>query len=190
MSSFIDELAAVSLTAGSREMLEQVRTELETFGAEQCAAKYYGREDELGYSLWEALDNHPTPVWLLVTIGTGTGTVGWVEWSGEDDEFQVCDQVIESCRRLGLNPPSIPRNLGVSVLSDLEQAEGPQRGEYVPALLGRVDTLLSAAGLRLLMIDPDADTYYFVPVTAEAFAGLVGRTEGTARLRAAADIAP
>ncbi len=173
MEPDIAALAAVALTDEGRRTADTTCGDRKTLEPEKWAQRYR--------QLVEDLSDDPSDSEIVVAIGERGGTIGWVDWSGEDDEHQVQDMVVEACEKLGLPDPGIPDDITDHVLQRLGTTI--QRGDYIPALLEAIDTQLAAAGLRLVLIDLDTDTYHFVPVTAEAFASLVGRQGGGYRLQ-------
>ncbi len=166
----VDTLAAVALNEQGRRILAEASAHLARVGPEQFGGQYPDLADDFS-------DDAPSPIMLLLGVGQAPYpvTIGWCDWSGEDDPGQVRYFVDTACRHLGLTPPVWDSGTEDRVISEL--AAGIKAGVYVPALLSDIDAQLRAAGLRLLMIDTDSDTYHFVPVTAAAF-GILDGTEG------------
>jgi len=167
-------LAGVALNEKGRTTAERICADLAALGREEWAEQYAWLAEELSPESCEAE--------ILVELGRRQHTVGWVDWAGEDDDHQVEQLVIRACGERGLVPPSLPPDLTERVLQAL--AAAPQRGDYVPALLRAVDDHLAAAGLRLLLINLDSDTYFFVPVTVDTFRSVVGHNGPGYRLDA------
>ncbi|MBZ2196719.1 DUF6630 family protein [Occultella gossypii] len=163
----IDTLAAVALNEQGRRVLAEASAYLAQVGPEQFGESYPDLADDFS-------DEAPAPITLLLGVGQAPYpvTIGWCDWSGEDDPGQVRRFVDTACGNLGLTPPAWDSGTEDRVITEL--GAGVKAGQYVPALLVDVDIQLRAAGLRLLLIDTDSDTYQFVPVTTEAFRALEG----------------
>lgn len=166
MVDVIEELAQTCLNDDGRRRLEQVRDDLQRLGKAAWSERY----PDLGEQ-FDARD--PTHGELLVDTGVRAETIGWADWSGEDEENQVRDMTTEACRRLGLPDPAIPVTVSEDTLTGL--GENARSGDFVPALLKAVDGCLAGAGLRLLGIQLDTDEFNFAPVTRDVFAALCNR---------------
>jgi hypothetical protein len=166
----IDTLAAVALNEPGRRVLAEASAYLAEVGPERFGERYPDLADDFS-------DEAPSPIMLLLGVGQAPYpvTIGWCDWSGEDDPGQVRYFVDTACGNLGLTPPAWDSGTEERVITEL--GPGIKVGVYVPALLIDIDAQLRPAGLRLLLIDTDSDTYQFVPVTAETFSALDG-TEG------------
>lgn len=174
MDPTLASLAAVALTDEGRRAAQRACDDLHSLSSDEWVNRHA--------DLAEDVPDEPSEVNILIAVGERDRTIGWVDSDGEDDEHQVQNMVADACARLNLVKPAIPEDITDQVLQGLGPT--PRRGAYVPALLHAVDLHLSAVGLRLLLIDPDSDTYDFVPVTADSFAALVGQTGDGYQLRA------
>lgn len=165
----IDDLAAVVLGEEGRRVFAQARAD----HAELDDDAFDDRHPALGQAL---IDDAPVDIALLVAAGQHPypWTIGWCDWSGEDEVGQVRDFVDTACRNLGLRPPEWDDNTEERVIAGL--GSDGRRGDYPPALLRDIDAQLRTAGLRLLMIDRDTDTFQFAPVTRADFERLDGVT--------------
>lgn len=161
----LTELAQVVLSQSGREALEQAKACLSNEGVEEFRRRYPDLDDDFS-------DHGPSPLLMLLGIGARPYpvTIGWCEWSGEEEPGQVLEQVLEACRNLNFTPPSVVP--GEVELGSVEA-------------LASADAALQEVGLRLLFTDPDSDTYHFTPVTAADFARLQGRQGEGFSLRAA-----
>ena len=160
----IDELANAVLGSAGRELFDDARRYLEANGPDAFAARFPDMDNAVS-------GDGPTDIQLLLSAGLSphARTIGWCDWSGEDDPGQVLDFVEQSCRTLWQSVPFWP-------------AATVAGGDPVVSALHRADEGLSRAGQRLLLIDDDSDTYNFVPVKQSVFAALVNRAGDGFRL--------
>lgn len=160
----IDELANAALGSAGREIFDDARSHLAAHGPESFGIRF----PETDHTVSGA---GPTDIQLLLNMGLSPHgrSIGWCDWSGEDDPGQVLDFVEQSCRTLWQSVPFWPAATAVG------------RNPVISAL-HRADEGLSRAGQRLLLIDDDSDTAYFVPVKRPVFAALAGRAGNGFRL--------
>lgn len=152
----IDALAGAVLSSEGRTFFDDARRYLAECGPEAFAERYPDLDD--GFS-----DDGPAAIDILLGAGqlAHARTIGWCDWSGEDDPGQVLAFIEQSCRTLWQSVP----------FWSADTADAGSVGE----VLRRADEELSGAGQRILMIDNDSDTYYFVPVKRPVFEAIAGR---------------
>ncbi|SJM59489.1 hypothetical protein [Gulosibacter sp. 10] len=170
----VDELASSILTAAAQRKFREAVAYLAEAGPEDFRDRYPDLDDSFS-------DDGPREIDILIGVGSHPlrATVGWCDWSGEDEPGQIRDQVDRACGRLDLTRRHWDEERLQTALESVQQ-----RGDAPPALLAEVDRQLQEVGLRLLVIDLDSDMYHFAPVSKSEFWKLDGRSGDGFRLGA------
>jgi len=103
-----------------------------------------------------------SPLELIQSFGDINQKLGFIDWKGQEDEFEIQDFIQEQIRQDISWTKS--NNLKQSVAQDKQR-----NGKFIVKYFQAIDTELRLINFRLLFLNMGWDAYVFLPVTSQAF---------------------